>query len=109
MIPCAATAPVSVRLVVYMESASPAEAGAAGETNWPVVACQIAPCPFPSPDIENRRGAGTSTDGLYSSALADGPTPPVNSTLPSLRSVAVWAPRAAVILPVAEKAPDAGS
>src|SRR5947209_3339059 len=94
--------PRSGRLVVYIDKYSPATAGLSAEAICPVWACQMAPCPRPSPDRENSAGAGTSTAGVYRSALDVVPAPPVIKTLPLESSVAVGPKRPTVMSPVRE-------
>src|SRR5579864_7867032 len=60
----------SLRLVVYIDKASPATAGCSDEAICPVSECQMAPWPPLSPESENNIGAGDKTAGRKSSAVA---------------------------------------
>src|SRR5579872_2700997 len=109
--------PPSARAVVYMDRISPAIAGLLGEAATPLVACQIAPCPRPSPDRENSAGAGLNRAGVKISALEialkersceTAGAPPVISIWPLLSKTAACSKRGVVMSAVAENVPVAG-
>src|ERR1017187_2743756 len=76
----------SLRLVGYIDKASPVTAGCPDEAVRPASECQMAPWPPSSPDSENNTGAGDNTAGRKISAVAivnpQQTQPPVSRTVP---------------------------